>query len=69
MMSITELKGRAHAFTMRDGRTFRILARETKKISENNISNEMRIAENMGLIIITADKVVKVLKENKGGTE
>ena len=44
-MKITELKGRAQVFTLKDGKTLRIFARETKAIADSNISKEMRIAE------------------------
>ena len=52
-MKITELKGRAQVFTLKDGKTLRIFARETKEVAESNISNEMQIAKTMGLILMT----------------
>ena len=58
-MKITELKGRAQVFTLKDGKTLRILARQTKEVAESNISNEMRIAEQMGLILVTKTPVTK----------
>ena len=64
-MKVTELQGRAHVFTLKNGKTFRILSRQTKEIAESNVSNEMRIAEKMGLIIITD----VVPKNKKGGTK
>lgn len=71
-MKITELKGRAQVFTLKDGNTFRIFARDTKEVADSNVSNEMRIAERMGLILITkAVTVVKEVPKNKksGGTK
>lgn len=69
-MKITELKGRAQVFTLKDGKTLRIFARQTKEVAESNISNEMRIAEQMGLILVTKTSVTKeVTKNKKGGTQ
>lgn len=69
-MKITELKGRAQVFTLKDGKTFRIFARQTKEVAESNISKEMRIAEQMGLILVTKTPVTKeVTKNKKGGTQ
>ena len=69
-MKITELKGRAQVFTLKDGKTLRIFARQTKEVVESNISNEMRIAEQMGLILMTKTPVTKeVTKNKKGGTQ
>lgn len=69
-MKITELKGRAQVFTLKDGKTLRIFARQTKEVAESNISKEMRIAEQMGLILVTKTPVTKeVTKNKKGGTQ
>lgn len=69
-MKITELKGKAQVFTLKDGKTLRIFARQTKEVAESNISNEMRIAEQMGLILVTKTPVTKeVTKNKKGGTK
>lgn len=64
-MKITELKGRAQVFTLKDGKTLRIFARQTKEVAESNVSNEMRIAEQMGLILIAKG----VPNNKKGGTK
>lgn len=64
-MKITEIQGRAQVFTLKDGKTLRIFARQTVEIAESNISNEMRIAEQMRLILITKE----VSKNKKGGTK
>lgn len=68
-MKITELKGRAQVFTMKDGKTFRIFARQTKEVADSNISNEMRIAEQMGLILLTNVTEEVTTKNKKGGTK
>ena len=69
-MKITELKGRAQVFTLKDNNTLRIFARHTKEIAESNISKEMRIAEQMGLILLTKTNVTEeVSKNKKGGTK
>jgi len=69
-MKITELKGKSHVFTLKDGNTFRIFAHETKKVADSNISNELKIAENMGLILLAKD-YTELPKNNKksGGTK
>ena len=53
-MIITEKQGKAQVFTLKDGSTLRILSRQTKEVKESNISNEIRIAERMGLILLDA---------------
>lgn len=68
-MKITELKGNSHVFTLKDGSTLRIFARETKKISESNISNELRIAETMGLVLLTKEPSVPKTNKKLGGTK
>lgn len=73
-MKITELKGKAQVFTLKDGKTLRIFARGTAEIEESNISYEMRIAEQMGLILMNDYKAVitkEVPKTTKksGGTK
>ena len=73
-MKIFELKGNAHVFTQKDGKTFRIFAREGKELDESLISDEMKIAERMGLIMISSvvpTEVMEVSKNTKksGGTK
>lgn len=63
-MRITELKGKPHVFTLKDGKTLRILAHETKKVADGNISEELRIAESMGLVLLTKNST-KVPKTTK----
>lgn len=68
-MKITELKGKSHTFTLKDGKTLRIFARETKTIAENNISNELRLAETMGLILLAKESTVPKPNKKTGGTK
>ena len=70
-MKITELKGRAQVFTLKDGKTLRIFARQSKEVADSNISKEMRIAEQMGLILMTKAIVTEEVtaKNKKGGTK
>lgn len=63
-MKIIELKDKSQVFTLKDGKTLRIFARQTKKVADSNISDQLRIAENMGLVLMTKDSV-EVPKNNK----
>ena len=68
-MYVTELQGRIQVFTMRDGNTLRILARDTVKISDSNISNEMQIAKEKGLILFTPVREEVPKNKKSGGTK
>lgn len=68
-MKIIELKGRAQVFTLKNGKTFRILAREVKEVADSNISNEMHIAKNMGLILMTKSDSEVPTNKKSGGTK
>lgn len=74
-MTITELKGKAHVFTMKNGKTLRIFARDSQEVAEECISNEMIIAEKMGLIMMTPAVKAVITKEvpkntkKSGGTK
>lgn len=65
MFKITEIKGRQQVFTLKDGKTLRVFARKSAEVAENNISDEIKRAESMGLIMIT--KSAKSVSENKTG--
>ena len=67
-MRITELKGKSQVFTLKDGKTLRLFAHDTKKIADSKISTELKIAESMGLVLLTKDSV-KVPNEKSGGTK
>lgn len=68
MFKVTELQGRSQIFTLKDGTSFRILSRESKNISKDNVSNEIRIAVKMGLIsLVPVDiEVPKTIKKSGG---
>ena len=68
-MKITELKGKAQVFTLKDGKALRIFARETKKVADSNISNELKIANTMGLILLTNDSTEVPKNKKSGGTK
>ena len=68
-MKIIELKGKPQVFTLKDGKTLRIFARETKTIAESNISKELRIAETMGLILLATESEVPKTSKKSGGTK
>ena len=68
-MYVTELQGRVQVFTMKDGKTLRVFARETVKIAESNISDEMHIAKNKGLIILTPASEEVPKNKKSGGTK
>ena len=65
-MKITELKGKSHVFTLKDGKTLRIFARETKKVADSNVSDELKIANTMGLIMLMSDSA-EVPNKKSGG--
>ena len=69
-MKIIELKGKSQVFTLKNGKTLRILARETKQVADSNISEELHIAKSMGLVSLIKDST-EVPKNNKksGGTK
>lgn len=67
-MKVVELKGKSHVFTLKDGKTLRIFSHQEKKVGDNNISNELKIAESMGLVKLLKDST-EVPKNKKGGTK
>ena len=70
MIKVVELRGKAHVFTLSDGKTFRIFARQTKELSLSLVSNEMRLAESMGIIALIQEETpdeVKSTNKSKGG--
>jgi hypothetical protein len=61
-VKITELNGVSLVLTQTDGKTFRILARETQDIEESLISEEFRIAQKRGYIFISEEPKPTTLK-------
>lgn len=71
-MKITEIKGNSQVFTLNNSETLRLFARTTKEVPDNLISEEMRIAERMGLIIMQTSKTAEktpVNDKKNGGTK
>ena len=70
-MKIIELKGKSQVFTLKNGKTLRVLAHQEKEVSESNISENIKIAESMGLILLIKDSNKEVPKNIKksGGTK
>ena len=67
MSIVKELRGWPHVFTTTSGKSFRVLPREEKRISEKEVSEDMRMAVNMKLISITAEpsKAASAVKEHR----
>lgn len=68
-MKIIEIKGSSHVFTLKNGKTLRILSRQTKEIEDSDFSNELKIAESMGLILLVKDSVEVPKNKKSGGTK
>lgn len=70
MSIIKELKGWPHVFTTTSGKSFRVLPNEEKRISEKEVSEDMRTAVKMKLISITEEssKAVSAVKEHRENT-
>lgn len=69
MFKITEIKGRQQVFTLKDGKTLRVFARKSAEVAENNISDEIKRAESMGLIMITKVVTKSVSADKTGGAK
>jgi hypothetical protein len=54
-MFVKELKKAPHTFTLKDGKTLRILANEGVTITDDNVSAELEIARDMGIIALIPD--------------
>ena len=70
MIKVVELRGKSHVFTLSDDKTFRIFAHQTKELSLSLVSNEMRLAESMGIIALIQEETpdeVKSTNKSKGG--
>ena len=73
-MKIIELKGNSHTFTLSNGETFRIFARQTKVIKDSLISDDITRAEDMGLVMLVAETTAKTAEKSatdikKGGAK
>ena len=70
MIKVVELRGKSHVFTLSHGKTFRIFAHQTKELSLSLVSNEVRLAESMGIIALIQEETpdeVKSTNKSKGG--
>jgi len=52
MVRITDKKGRAHVFTLTDGTTLRVFAKKYKDIEDNLVSEEIKTASKLGLVLM-----------------
>lgn len=68
-MKIFELKGKSQVFNLKDGTTLRIRSHQEKKIADSNVSNELHIAESMGLVKLIKDSVEVPKNKKSGGTK
>ena len=70
-VKVIEVQGTPHTLTQKNGKTFRLFARQTKVIDESLISDEFLAEQKMGNIIITPVKTEEkiVEKTTKGGTK
>lgn len=67
MIKVTEIGGVARVFNLNKG-TLRLLARQSKTISDGEVSEELKIAEKQGIIYmqaVTTDTTIKKKGENE----
>ena len=64
---VIETKGRPHTLTQKDGKTFRLYARQEKIIDESLISPEFHAEQKMGNLLLVP--LNEVNKNKKGGTK
>ena len=67
-VKVTETQGLPHTLTQKDGKTFRLFARETKVIDESLISNEFLAEQNMRNILLIPVETEES-KKTKGGNK
>ena len=65
MSKMIEISGRSHVFTLKDGSTFRIGARQSKDFDIAKKSDMIDLAIKKGLIYIKNEPVVTSNKTNK----
>lgn len=68
MYKVIETQGRPHTLTQKDGKTFRLFARQEKTISEEVISPEFYAEQAMGNIVLVPMKNEEN-KKTKGGSK
>ena len=64
MIKVTEIGGVARVFNLNKG-TLRLLARQSKTISDGEVSEELKIAEKQGIIYIC--KLLQILLIRRKG--
>lgn len=67
-IKVIEAQGFPHTLTQADGKTFRLLARQTKVIDEKLVSAEFHAEQAMGNILLVPDEIEET-KNSKGGTK
>ena len=67
-VNVIELQGHPHTLTQKDGKTFRLFARETKVIDESLISDEFLAEQKNGWIALVPVKSEET-KISKGGSK
>ena len=67
MIKVTELGGIYRVFNLKTS-TLRLLARQSKTISDSEVSEELKIAEKQGLVLLQEMSELKKV-EKKGDNE
>lgn len=71
MVTVRELKGWPHCFTLASGKTLRLLPHQEKEIPSSSVSEDLQRGVSMGYIVILSEKpkansaVNKHSKQNK----
>lgn len=66
-MIVRELKGNLQVFTLSNGKTLRLFPRKSAEVSDSLITSEFKIAEKMGLIVISKSQVKTEEPKMAGG--
>ena len=67
-IKVIELQGLPHTLTQKDGKTFRLFARETKVIDESLVSTEFLAEQDMkNIVLIPVEDEEQ--KKTKGGNK
>ena len=67
-IKVIEIQGRPHTLTQKDGKTFRLLAREEKIVDESVISNDFLAEQDMSNILLVSVEDGES-KKSKGGNK
>lgn len=55
MAKVVEIAGSPHIFILKNGETFRINSRQTKPVRNDLVSDDIRNAVKMGLVMVLPD--------------